>query len=148
MLTELSEVKHLSETNKEAATLKQELKTIFDDVLNNPRIKENYETLKDEIQSIGASSPSDLDDELKQKIIEFRKEVHLQLANALKSADLDVKFVRAKQRDDGDEGSLSEYESKFEELNKDIEKEIEYSVNSSDIKSNIEIGGCEGWRHT
>ncbi|CAL0304450.1 unnamed protein product [Lupinus luteus] len=139
MLKELSKVKHQSETNNEAATLKQELKTIFDDVLNNPRIKENYETLKDEIQSIGASSPSDLDDELKQKIIEFRKEVDLRITNALKSADLDVKFVRAKQRDDRDEGSVSEYESKIEELNKDIEKEIEYSVNSSDIKSKIEL---------
>ncbi|CAL0328263.1 unnamed protein product [Lupinus luteus] len=143
MLKELSKVKHLSETNKEAAKLKQELKAKFDDVLNNPRIKENYETLKGEIQSIGASSPSDLDDDLKKRIVEFRKEVDLQLANALKSVGLDVIAVRTKPRENSDESSSSESESKIEELNKDIEKEIEHSVNSSDIKSKIEALNLE-----
>ncbi|CAL0302646.1 unnamed protein product [Lupinus luteus] len=139
MLKELSKVKNLSEKNKEAAKLKQNLKTVFDDVINNPSIKENFETLKAEIESIGASSPSDLDDELKKKIVEFNKEVDLQLANALKSAGLDVQYVRGKARDGRDESSLSEYKSKIDELNKDLEKEIEYSVNSSDIKSKIEL---------
>nr|AYQ93020.1 acetyl-coenzyme A carboxylase carboxyl transferase subunit alpha-like protein [Lupinus angustifolius] len=142
MLKELSKVKHLIETNREAVKLKQEAMTIFDDVLNNPRIKENYETLKGEIESIGASSPSDLDDELKKRIVEFRKEVGLQLANALKSAGL-VISVREKPRENSDESSSSEYESKIEELNKDIEKEIESSVNSSDIKSKIEALNLE-----
>ncbi|KAE9622213.1 putative acetyl-CoA carboxylase [Lupinus albus] len=143
MLKELSEVKHLSETNEEVVRLKQEMQTVLDDVLNSPRIKEKYETLKGEIESIGASSPSDLDDELKKKIIEFREEVGLQVANDLKTAGIDLTPLRAKPRENSDESSLSEYESKVEELKKDIEKEIEYSVNSSDIKSKIEALNLE-----
>ncbi|OIW07528.1 hypothetical protein TanjilG_14474 [Lupinus angustifolius] len=139
MLKELSKVKKMSEKNKEAAILDQKLKTVYDDVINNPSIKENFETLKAEIESTGASSPSDLDDELKKKIVEFNKEVDLQLANALKSIGLDLLYVGSKARDGRYESSLSEYISKIDELNKDLVKEIENSVNSSDIKSKIEL---------
>lgn len=118
-----------SKINKEAATLTQELKKKFDDVMNNPRIKENYEALQSEIQRVRASSASDLDDELKKKIIEFNNEVDLQVANAVKSVGLDVQFVKPGQ--DGNEF--------LEELNKDVKKEIEVLANSStDIKRMIE----------
>ncbi|KAK7339818.1 hypothetical protein VNO77_20504 [Canavalia gladiata] len=124
-LKELSKLKGQFDTNKEDATFKQELKTKFDDVMNNPRIRENYEVLKAEIEGAGASTPSDLDDELKNKIIEFRKEVNSELVNALKSVGYDVKFVDR---------------SRIEEVNKDIEKQVENLINTSDdIKSKIQL---------
>lgn len=132
MLKELSKAKLLSDRNKETATLKQELKKRFDDVMNNPRIKENYEALQAEIQRVGASSASDLDDELKKKIIEFNKEVDSQLVNAMKSVGLDVQFVKA-GRDDN-----KSLVPEIEELNKDIKTEIENLANTSDVKSKIE----------
>ncbi|GAU34192.1 hypothetical protein TSUD_162930 [Trifolium subterraneum] len=89
ILRELTEAKLLLDRNMETARLKQELKKKFDDVINNPIIKENYEALQSEIQRVGASSESDLDDELKKKIVDFNKEVDLQLANAVKSVGLD-----------------------------------------------------------
>lgn len=133
MLKELSKVKHLSETKKQ----KQEVRKKFVEVINNPRIKENYEALTAEIQRVGASSSSDLDDELKNKIIEFNKEVDSQLVNALKSVGLDVQLVKAEGRD-SKESEVSEYVPEIEELKKDIEKEIEISASSSDVKSKIE----------
>ncbi|XP_061339627.1 acetyl-coenzyme A carboxylase carboxyl transferase subunit alpha, chloroplastic [Gastrolobium bilobum] len=132
-LKELLKVKSLSDKNEKAATFKQEFKTKYDDILNNPRIKEKNEAIKAEIQAVGASSLSDLDDELKKKIIEFKEEVDLELANALKSAGYDVEIVEPKG------SSVSEYESKIEELNKDIKKEMETLVNSSDIKDKIKL---------
>ncbi|KAE9618134.1 hypothetical protein Lal_00041943 [Lupinus albus] len=143
MLKELSKVKNLLEEIKEAAKFEQKLRTVFDDLKNSPSIKENYETLKAEIESIGPSSPSDLDDELKKKIAEFKKELVLQFANAMKSAGLDVKYVKRKARDGRDKSALSEYKSKIDELNKDLEKEIEDAVNSADIKSKIELLNLE-----
>ncbi|XP_058737038.1 acetyl-coenzyme A carboxylase carboxyl transferase subunit alpha, chloroplastic-like [Vicia villosa] len=130
---ELTNVKLLVDKNKEAATLKQELKKKFDDVMNNPRIKENYEALQSEIQRVGASSGSDLDDELKKKIIEFNKEVDLELANAVKSVGLEVEFV--KPGGGVDKSSVPQ----IEELSKDVQKEIETVANSStDIKRLME----------
>ncbi|XP_027349340.1 acetyl-coenzyme A carboxylase carboxyl transferase subunit alpha, chloroplastic [Abrus precatorius] len=127
-LKELSKAKRISETNKEAATLKQELKTKIDNVMNNLRIKEKYEALRAEIEADGASSARELDDELKKKILEFRKEVDSQLVSVLKSEGLDVKF--------GEQDTVSG----IEELNKDIERVIESSINSSDdIKSKIQL---------
>ncbi|XP_020235243.1 acetyl-coenzyme A carboxylase carboxyl transferase subunit alpha, chloroplastic isoform X2 [Cajanus cajan] len=125
-LKELSKVKHLSATKKEAATLKQELKMKVDPVLNDPKIREKFEALKAEIEDAGASSPSDLDDELKKKIVEFRKEVDSQLVSALESAGFEVI------------GEQDRQEPGAEELKEEIEKQIESLVNSSDdIKSMI-----------
>lgn len=134
MLRELNKLKLLlSDRNKEAATLTQQLKKKFDDVMNNPRIKENYEALQSEIQRVSASSASDLDDELKKKINEFNKEVDLQVANVVKSVGLDVQLVKPGR--DGNEFLVPQ----IEELNKDVKKEIEVLANSStDIKRMME----------
>ena len=76
-LSELCKVKLLSDGKKdnEAVTFKQELKKKIDNALSDPKIRETFEALKAEIKGVGASSASDLDDELKKKIIEFIKEV-------------------------------------------------------------------------
>ena len=46
-----------------------------DNALSNPKIRETFEALKAEIKGAGASSASDLDDELKKKIVEFMIEL-------------------------------------------------------------------------
>ncbi|TKY65898.1 Acetyl-coenzyme A carboxylase carboxyl transferase subunit alpha [Spatholobus suberectus] len=127
-LKELSIVKCLSDTNKakEAAAVKQELKKKVDHVLSNPRIREKFEALKAEIEGVGASSPSDLDDELKKKIVEFKKEVDSQVVTALELAGFDV----IAEQDSNESG--------IEDLKEEIEKQIESLVNSSDdIKNKI-----------
>ncbi|CAK8541852.1 unnamed protein product [Lathyrus sativus] len=141
LLIEVTKVKLLSDKNKEAATLKQEVKKKFDEVMAIPRIKENYEALQSEIQRVGASSGSDLDDELKKKIIEFNKEVDLQLVKAMKSIGLDVEVVKpldvevVKPEIGWNKSSVAE----IEELNKDVQKKIESVANSSsDVKRLIE----------
>ncbi|KAK7294633.1 hypothetical protein RJT34_17523 [Clitoria ternatea] len=127
-LKELSKLKMMSNTKQEAVPLKRQLETKFDEVVNDPRIRERYEALKAELDSVGASQVRDLDDELKNKIIEFKKEVDLHLLNALKSAGLVVESVK---QDSNEE---------IEELNKDIVEEIESTINSSDdIKSKIQL---------
>ncbi|RDX90110.1 Acetyl-coenzyme A carboxylase carboxyl transferase subunit alpha, chloroplastic, partial [Mucuna pruriens] len=126
-LKELSKAKHLSHANKDADTFKQELKKKVDVVFKNSRIREKCEALKAEIEGAGVSSASDLDDELKKKIIEFRKEVDSELVNVLELAGLDVVV----KQDTANESGL-------EELNEEIKKQIENVVNSSeDIKSKI-----------
>ncbi|KHN08303.1 Acetyl-coenzyme A carboxylase carboxyl transferase subunit alpha, chloroplastic [Glycine soja] len=76
-LSELCKVKLLSDANKdnEAVTFKQELEKKVDNALSNPKIRETFEALKAEIKGAGASSASDLDDELKKKIVEFMIEL-------------------------------------------------------------------------
>ena len=76
-LSELCKVKLLSDANKdnEAVTFKQELKKKIDNALSDPKIRETFEALKAEIKGAGASSASDLDDELKKKIVGFMIEL-------------------------------------------------------------------------
>ena len=137
MLKELSKVKFLSDGNKKAATLKQTLKAKFEGVINNPSFKEKYEALKAEVASSGVSSLSDLDDELKKKIFEFKNEAKSQLVDVLKSEGLEVKTVKAKARDSTED--FSEFKSNIEELNKEINEGIKTTINSSDLKSKIEL---------
>ncbi|XP_015960852.1 acetyl-coenzyme A carboxylase carboxyl transferase subunit alpha, chloroplastic [Arachis duranensis] len=139
MLKELSKVKRLQDQNKRTSALEQELKTKFDGIMKNPRIKEKYEALKSEIQAAGASSSRDLDDDLKQKIVEFNKEFDSLLAESLKSAGMEVKIAPARPRDSSGESAELGYESKIEELREGISKEIEKLANSSNIKSKIEL---------
>nr|AAF89549.1 carboxyl transferase alpha subunit [Glycine max] len=76
-LSELCKVKLLSDANKDnqAVTFKQELEKKVDNALNDPKIRETFEALKAEIKGAGASSASDLDDELKKKIVGFMIEL-------------------------------------------------------------------------
>lgn len=126
---ELSEAKQLSGVSKDTDTFKQELKTTLGQVLSNPKLKKEFEALKDEIRSVGASSGSDLDEELKKKITDFKKEVDSQMVTALKSMGLDVAVKQDKATDPG-----------TEELKEEIVKQIDSLVNSSeDIKSKMQL---------
>ncbi|KAI4356020.1 hypothetical protein L6164_000074 [Bauhinia variegata] len=138
MLKKLSKVKFQSEKNKHAVILKQEFEAKFEEVINNPGIKKKYEALKTEIAASGQASPSNLDDELRNKIIEFKKELELELADAVKAAGLDVDIVKAKALDHAKE-TVSEIKSNQAELNKEIYGEIKTALNSSDLKSKMEV---------
>ncbi|XP_047167891.1 acetyl-coenzyme A carboxylase carboxyl transferase subunit alpha, chloroplastic [Vigna umbellata] len=127
--SELSEAKKLSGVSKDTVTFKQELKTTLDQVLSNPRLKKEFEALKDEIRSVGASSGSGLDEELKKKITDFKKEVDSQMVTALKSMGLDVAVKQDKATDPG-----------TEELKEEIVHQIDSLVNSSeDIKNKMQL---------
>jgi len=122
---ELSIAKQLSGTSKDSVTFKQELKTRVDQALSNPRLRKEFEALKDEIRSAGASSGSDLDEELKKKVTDFKKEVDSQVVNALQSMGLDVAV-----KEDNTTYPVSK------ELKEEMQKQIDRMVNSSeDIKS-------------
>ncbi|WVZ09000.1 hypothetical protein V8G54_022346 [Vigna mungo] len=126
---ELSEAKQLSGVSKDTVTFKQELKTTLGQVLSNPKLEKEFEALKDEIRSVGASSGSDMDEELKKKITDFNKEVDSQMVTALKSMGLDVVVKQDKATDPG-----------TEELKEEIVKQIDSLVNSSeDIKSKMQL---------
>ncbi|KAJ7961301.1 acetyl-coenzyme A carboxylase carboxyl transferase subunit alpha, chloroplastic-like [Quillaja saponaria] len=137
MFLELSKAKSLSDRNNNAAALKLEVNTKFRDVLNRPDIKEKQEALMDEIRSSGVSTPGDLDDNLKKKISEFKKEIELELAGSLKLLGLDVGVVNTKAIDMSEEVSL--FKPKIEELNKEINGRIKNALNSSDLRSKIEL---------
>ncbi|BAT84191.1 hypothetical protein LR48_Vigan03g103100 [Vigna angularis] len=127
--SELSEAKKLSGVSKDTVTFKQELKTTLDQVLSNPRLRKEFEALKDEIRSVGASSGSGLDEELKKKITDFKKEVDSQMVTALKSMGLDVAVKQDKATDPG-----------TEELKEEIVHQIDSLVNSSeDIKNKMQL---------
>ncbi|XP_021289111.1 acetyl-coenzyme A carboxylase carboxyl transferase subunit alpha, chloroplastic [Herrania umbratica] len=134
MLKEFSKAKSLSE----AATLKQEVNKKFNEVMGRPEINEKFEALKAEVQNSGASSFVDLDQGLKDKILNMKKEVELEIINALESLGLDVEVVKSNAKVLGDQASLSVFKDKVEYLNEEINKKIENVVHSSELKNMME----------
>lgn len=142
---ELSEAKRLSDVSKENTVLfEQELKMKVDQILSDPRLREEFEALKAELTGVDASSESDLDEELKKKIIDFKKELDSEMVNALQSMGFNIALeeedntdqgigfnIALKEEDNTDQGII--------ELNEEIGKQIDSLVNSSDdIKSKIQ----------
>ncbi|XVE76503.1 hypothetical protein DITRI_Ditri12bG0178800 [Diplodiscus trichospermus] len=135
MLKEFSRAKNLSE----AATLKQEVNEKFNEVMGRPEINEKLEALKDEVQNSGSSSFEDLDQGLKDKILNLKKEIELEMINALKSLSLDVEVVKSNAKVLSEQTSLSVFKDKVDNLNEEINKKIENFVNSSELKNMIEL---------
>ncbi|EOY07304.1 hypothetical protein QUC31_011414 [Theobroma cacao] len=134
MLKEFSKAKSLSE----AATLKQEVNKKFNEVMGQPEINEKFEALKAEVQNSGASSFVDLDQGLKDKILNMKKEVELEIINALESLGLDVEVVKSNAKVLGDWALLAVFKDKVENLNEEINKKIENVVHSSELKNMME----------
>ncbi|XWS43809.1 hypothetical protein CRYUN_Cryun16bG0136100 [Craigia yunnanensis] len=134
MLKEFSKAKSLSE----AATLKQEVNKKFNEVLARPEINEKLEALKCEVQNSGSSSFLDLDQGLKDKILNMKKEIELEMINALESLGLDVEVVKSNAKVLSEQTSLSVFKNKVDNLNEEINKRIENVVNSSELKNMIE----------
>ncbi|KAE8099264.1 hypothetical protein FH972_017260 [Carpinus fangiana] len=139
VLKELSKSKSLAEKSNKGATLKQEINKKFAEVMDRPDIKEKYRALKAEIENVGVSTVQDLDHELKEKIVKVKREIELELANALKSLGLDVEVVKSKAKELSEQTSFSDVKVKIEELNDEIKEGIENVVKSSDLKEKIEL---------
>ncbi|KAH9672729.1 Acetyl-coenzyme A carboxylase carboxyl transferase subunit alpha [Citrus sinensis] len=143
MLKEFSNAKSLSDSKNKAAKLKQEINKKFEEVMCRPDIKEKMEAIKAKLQDSGASSFNDLDDDLKEKLVEMKKEIESELIDGLESLGLDVEVVKSKAKELSEQTSFSNFRSKMENLNEEINKKIEDVINSSDLKDMIELLNLE-----
>ncbi|XWS67188.1 hypothetical protein CRYUN_Cryun05aG0266300 [Craigia yunnanensis] len=134
MLKEFSKAKSLSES----ATLKQEVNKKFNEVMGRPEINGKLEVLRAEVQNSGSSSFVDLDQGLKEKILNMKKEIELEMINALESLSLDVEVVKSNAKVLSERTSLQVFKNKVDNLNEEINKKIENVVNSSELKNMIE----------
>ncbi|XVE97024.1 hypothetical protein REPUB_Repub02eG0274900 [Reevesia pubescens] len=134
MLKEFSKAKSLSD----AATLKQEVNKKFNEVMGRPEIIEKLEALRAEVQNFGSSSFVDLDQGLKDKILNMKKEIEMEMINVLESLGLDVEVVKSNAKVLSEQTSLSVFKNKVDNLNEEINKKIVNVVNSSELKNMIE----------
>ncbi|XP_057512226.1 acetyl-coenzyme A carboxylase carboxyl transferase subunit alpha, chloroplastic-like [Actinidia eriantha] len=127
MLNELTEVKNLYGNNKEADTLKQEINQKLEVVLDQPDVKKKIEALKKEIEDSGTSTFADLDQRMKEKILQVKQDIELKSAIALISMGLQL-----------EPPFLSDLNVKIEEFNEEINEGIEEVIYKSDLKYKIE----------
>ncbi|KAL9243448.1 hypothetical protein vseg_017334 [Gypsophila vaccaria] len=138
MLKELSKAKQMAETNSKSSFLKQELNKKFKEVIDRSDLKEKLETLKSEIQSSGVTHLNDLDQGLKTRIMEVKKQVESEFAKVAKSLDLDLKIVKSKTLD-GEESLPSHLKGMVGELEEETKEKIQDVVESSDLKDKINL---------
>ncbi|KAL4339668.1 hypothetical protein GQ457_08G012780 [Hibiscus cannabinus] len=131
MLKELSTAKSQSK----AVTMKQEVNMKFNEIMGRPEISEKLEALEAEVQKSGSSSFVDLDQGLKDKILNLKKEVELEMISAMESLSLNVEAVTSNAKPT----SLSIFKDKVDSLNEGINKKIQDVVNSSELKNMIEL---------
>ncbi|GMJ03196.1 acetyl Co-enzyme a carboxylase carboxyltransferase alpha subunit [Hibiscus trionum] len=135
MLKEFSKAKSLSD----AATLKQEVNKKFNEVMSRPEINEKLEAIKAEVQNSGSSNFADLDQGMKDKVLNMKKKVELEMISALESFGLDVVFVKSNAKVLSEKASLSVFKNKMDNLNEEINKKIENVASSSELKNMVEL---------
>lgn len=135
MLNELSKVKNAEQFASQKEAINRKLK----EVLERPDLKEKVEALKAEIEDSGATSPEDVDQGLMDKIVNLKKEIEMEMANALESFGLHVEAIKPTSTDISPQTSDSEISAEFGNLNKEINNKIEGVVNSSDLKNMVEM---------
>ncbi|XP_047329914.1 acetyl-coenzyme A carboxylase carboxyl transferase subunit alpha, chloroplastic-like [Impatiens glandulifera] len=128
MLSEISKAKDHSENNSKASALKQEINIKFKEVLDRPDIKSKMEALKSEIEASGLQSVTELSEDQKEKILQIKQEIEVELGEILKQMDLHVQ-----------PRSVSNMKNKVEELNQETMAVMEDMINSSDLKNQIEL---------
>ncbi|KAJ6746996.1 ACETYL-COENZYME A CARBOXYLASE CARBOXYL TRANSFERASE SUBUNIT ALPHA [Salix koriyanagi] len=133
MLKEFSKAKSNLEKKSKGEELKLDINKKLKEVMDQPEMKKKMQALKAEVQKSGASSAADLDDGTKQSISKLKKEIELELANVLKSMDLNVEIVRAKELIDQD------LKAKVESLKEETNKKIENLMKSSDLKNTTKL---------
>jgi acetyl-CoA carboxylase carboxyl transferase subunit alpha len=133
MLKEFSIAKSNLEKKGKGEELKLDINKKLKEVMDQPEMKEKMQALKAEVQKSGASSAADLDDGTKESISKMKKEIELELASVLKSMDLNVEIVRAKELIDQD------LKAKVESLEEETNKKIENLMKSSDLKNTIKL---------
>ncbi|CAK7333553.1 unnamed protein product [Dovyalis caffra] len=132
-LKEFSKAKIALEKKSKGDELKMDINKKLKEVMDRPEMKEKIQALKAEIQKLGASSVADLDEGTKESIAKTKKEIELELANVLKSMDLDVEIVKAKELINQDT------KAKAESLKEETNKKIENLMKSSDLKNTVEL---------
>ncbi|KAJ6742252.1 ACETYL-COENZYME A CARBOXYLASE CARBOXYL TRANSFERASE SUBUNIT ALPHA CHLOROPLASTIC [Salix viminalis] len=133
MLKGFSKAKSNLEKKSKGEELKLDINKKLKEVMDQPEMKKKMQALKAEVQKSGASSAADLDDGTKQSISKLKKEIELELANVLKSMDLNVEIVRAKELIDQD------LKAKVESLKEETNKKIENLMKSSDLKNTTKL---------
>ncbi|KAF6169235.1 hypothetical protein GIB67_013665 [Kingdonia uniflora] len=142
MLKEMSKAKKVSEQNDKVILLKQEINKRFKQVMEERSdLKEKMESFEADIASArSASTDGDLDQGLKEKILKAKKEIELELADVLKSSNLDVEVVDSKMKDFiSEQTSLPEFKLKAEKLNREIYGGIEGAIHTADIERKMEL---------
>ena len=139
MLNELSKTMKVTEVKSKSTMLKQEVNKKFKEVLDRPDIKQKLEMLKSEIEIFGASTPNNMDDVLKKKISEVKKEVETEFAHALKSLNLDLKIAKSNAVFPVEASLPLNLKGMIKELEDETQGKIEEIVNSSDLKNKIHL---------
>ena len=137
MLMELSKIKIDSANKKKYARLKQQVNKKYVEIMNRPDMKEKNKALEDEIENSGVSA-EDLGPELKEKIVQRKKEIELEMVDAIKALGLDVAAVRPKAKEISEQIPI-DVKVKEKELNEEIKGEIENVIKSTDLKDKIEV---------
>ncbi|XP_010044065.2 acetyl-coenzyme A carboxylase carboxyl transferase subunit alpha, chloroplastic [Eucalyptus grandis] len=135
MLNEMSKVKNA----EGIASQKEELNRKLKEVLERPDLKEKVEALNAEIEDSGVTSPEDVDEGLMEKIVNLKKEIDMEMASVIESFGLHVEAIKPTSIDTSTQTSVSEVSAKMGYLNKEISNKIEEVVNSSDLKSMMEM---------
>uniref|UniRef100_A0A7N0RJ49 acetyl-CoA carboxytransferase n=1 Tax=Kalanchoe fedtschenkoi TaxID=63787 RepID=A0A7N0RJ49_KALFE len=139
LLKEISKAKSLSEKEKKAVSLKQEINEKFKVALDTESLRRKIEALKDEVANSGVSSFENLDDDLKDKVAKTKKEIEAELANALKSLNLDVEAVDTKSKGSDSQPELTYVKHRIDGLSEEITAKIEDIVSSTNLKNKIEL---------
>ncbi|OIT01068.1 PREDICTED: acetyl-coenzyme A carboxylase carboxyl transferase subunit alpha, chloroplastic [Nicotiana attenuata] len=128
MLQEMSKAHKLSEKNSKVNKMKEEINKRLKETMNRPDLKEKIDKLKAEIESTGVSTAMDLDQGLKEKIVQLKDEMETEFAGVFESLGLHV-----------NPPSLPDAKRKIDEFNNEITKVMEDVVSSTDLKNKIEL---------
>ncbi|CAM8891964.1 unnamed protein product [Rhodiola kirilowii] len=139
LLKDISKAKSVSEKEKKAASLKQEINEKIKAALDTHNLTEKIEALKADVVHSGVSSIEDLDDDLRDKIVKTKKDIENELAAGLKSLNLDVQVVNSTLKGLDSQPALTYVKHKVNELTEEITAKIEDIASSSDVRNKIEL---------
>lgn len=139
ILKDLSQSKALSVKDVKVASLKQEINKKFEEVLSRSEIQEKYERMRAEIENSGASTYTDLDPELQNKIDTVKQEIQMELVDALNTLGLDVDILKTDAEVPSEQTSLSLFEPKINKLKEEMYQGIESIASRTDLKDKIEL---------
>ncbi|MCD7448769.1 Chromatin assembly factor 1 subunit p50 [Datura stramonium] len=116
------------EKNSKVNKLKEEINKRLKEIMNRPDLKEKIDTLRAEIESTGVSTAMDLDQGLKEKIVQLKDEMETEFAGVFESLGLNV-----------NPASFPDAKRKIVEFNNEITMVMEDVVSSTDLKNKIEL---------
>lgn len=128
MLQEMSKAQKLSEKNSKVNKLKEEINKRLKEVMNRPDLKEKMNALKAEIKSTGVSRVMDLDQGIKEKLVQLKDEMDTEFSGVFESLGLNV-----------NPALLPDAKRRIDEFNNEITTVMEDLVNSTDLKNKIEL---------